>query len=503
MSASSCVPQHALPGLRRPRWRTAVLALATLVTGAAAAVAAAPAAAAITDCTALNAPIRQVVNPTTTANLLTPWASEATGAISSYGFTTDLGAPFNAATVTQTGLSPVRRFYKAASSDFAWAIAGSSAASSLVGEGYADQGTNFFASPAAVGTCSAPVLAMVRSGHRRYALPDGEAALLAQGWLREGIAFHVRPALAPPPPPSGSVFSFAVIPDTQNEVLNTSDQRMPQRVSWLRTNAAQLGLKWVLHVGDLQNWDTADHIQFATNSAWLAPLGTSGIPYAAAIGNHDTAAVCPGGSACPGQNTNLALRNTTTWNTYYPPTRFGYEAVYQTGKSDNGYRTFTAGGLNWLVLTVELWPRTEVITWAKNVVATHPTHNVILLTHAFLEADGSLSTSQGGYGANSPATLWAALDDYPNVVMTFSGHVGASAQRTLSGVDGHPNVAYLTCFHDAYLNPTRIVTVDTTNNTIRTEIRANWDKSKPAGQQSIDYVYPGSATMVSGLRWVR
>ena len=40
---------------------------------------------------------------------------------------------------------------------------------------------------------------------------------------------------------------------------------------------------------------------------------------------------------------------------------------------------------------------------------------MIVVTHAFLEANGGLSTSNGGYGSNSPATLWNALDDYPNV----------------------------------------------------------------------------------------
>ena len=55
----------------------------------------------------------------------------------------------------------------------------------------------------------------------------------------------------------------------------------------------------------------------------------------------------------------------------------------------------------------------QVVSWAKDVVASHPHDNVIVLTHSFLEADGSVSTSNGGYGATAPSTLWAALDDYP------------------------------------------------------------------------------------------
>ena len=102
------------------------------------------------------------------------------------------------------------------------------------------------------------------------------------------------------------------------------------------------------------------------------------------------------------------------------------DSVFEAGKSENGYRTFEAGGLNWLVLDLELWARPQVITWAKDVVASHPKHNVIVLTHAFLDADGSVSTSNGGYGATAPSTLWDALDDYPNVVMIFSGRRGFS-----------------------------------------------------------------------------
>ncbi len=245
-----------------------------------------------------------------------------------------------------------------------------------------------------------------------------------------------------PSPGADTTFSFAVVPDTQNETY-AGEVRTQERVEWLLANRGSLDLRWVLHSGDVHNWDTPDHDQYVAMSSWLRPLDTAGMPWVFTPGNHDTAAVCPGGSACPGQDASVALRNTATWNAYYPPARFGLQGVFEAGKSDNGWRAFSAGGKQWLVLSLELWPRTAVINWAKTVVANHPHHNVIVVTHMFLDGTGQISGGNGGYGANSPATLWNALDDYPNVVMTFSGHVGRAANTSRTAPDGHRVAMYL------------------------------------------------------------
>ncbi len=298
--------------------------------------------------------------------------------------------------------------------------------------------------------------------------------------------------------PVDTRFSFVVMPDTQNEVY-AGEVRMQERVDWLLAHRRRLDMRWVLHSGDVHNWDTADHAQFAAMSSWLRPLETAGVPMVLTTGNHDTAAVCPGGSACPGQDTSVALRNTSTWNYYYPPARFRLNGVYQAGKSENGWRAFSAGGKRWLALSLELYPRTAVIKWAKQVVANHPHHNVIVVTHHFLDHPGHVSTSNGGYGANSPATLWNALDDYRNVVMTFSGHMGQAANGTLTAPDGHRVATFLQTFHDPTYNPTRIVTVDTAARTISTKIVANWNRTL---RQNVNYEYTAYRTTITGMRYV-
>lgn len=464
-----------------------------------------PSAAAAEICSALSAPVIQVAKESSGSSLLTVWASEADAA-SIYGFTTDLGVPFTASMVDATELTPVHRLYNPATYDFWWALEDSSTYASAVKDGYRDHGVGFYASATPISGCTGPLLTFTRGTKHRIASDASTPRLLAEGWAKSDIAFHAPlgatdPEVDPEPDSDGT-FSFAVIPDTQNEVGNT-DPRMAKRVSWLAATKAKHDVRWVLQSGDLQSWDTADHYQFANMSSRLEPLAAAGLPLIAVPGNHDTAAVCPGGAACPGANTKVTLRDTSTWDSFYPPSRFGLEGVYQQGSSANGYRTFMANGHRWLVLSIELWPRTEVIAWAREVVAAHPLDNVIVLTHAFLEGNGSVGTTNGGYGANSPTILWSALDDFPNVVMFFSGHVGDAATRTLTAADGHKVVAYLQTFHHPSSNPTRLVTVDTANGTLTSEIRLSYDRSLPEGERDVDQVLTQYSSTISGMRWVK
>jgi hypothetical protein len=225
-------------------------------------------------------------------------------------------------------------------------------------------------------------------------------------------------------------FTLAVIPDSQQEVLRSDDDRLAKRMEWLAANREALNLKMVLHVGDLLNWDTPDHIQYERASAAMAVLDKAAIPYVTALGNHDTAATTNGGSAAPGKvNTNL--RNTSTYNTYFPLARFkALGGMYEPGRIDNAWHTFSAGGLDWLVLNLDLWARTGAVAWARTVLQEHTNHNVIVLTHSHLNGRGAIEQTKGGYGDNSPQYVFdQLLKECANVQMVFSGHVGSHGYR--------------------------------------------------------------------------
>ncbi|WP_244237388.1 metallophosphoesterase [Corallococcus llansteffanensis] len=446
------------------------------------------------DCAALSAPVYHRIKASTGDSLYTHNANEAANAATTYGYTDDRGVAFKAATITGTGLSPVYRIYSPSRGEHFWTLDATEKQDLVSTGGYTtDEGVGFYASKTA-DPCLVPVYRYSNTTLRkhRFAITAAErSSLSAAGWVDEGIKLYAAPTT---PAPVDTKFTFVVIPDTQNEVVSNSTL-IDHRMQWLVDNRSALDLRFVTQTGDMMNWDTPDHIQYVRASNALKKLDDARIPYALAIGNHDSAATCPGGSACPG-NVNANLRNTTTFNTYFPVSRFqALAGVYETGKCDNAYHTFTAGGLNWLVLNLELWARTGAVDWAKTVIAAHPRHNVIVITHSHQTSSGGIEQGNGGYGNNSPQYVFNnALKLYPNVKFIFSGHVGSAAYSEVTGDQGNKIYQLLTTYHDASTNPTRLIEVDTAANTFSTRVYSPYTNAEKAD---------GSKFTISNVSWVR
>jgi Calcineurin-like phosphoesterase len=449
-------------------------------------------------CDSFNGDLFQAVNPQRHTNLLSRSASEIAGA-ARFGFTENRGVLARVAENAEAGLTPVYRMYK--SGDFVWAAEGTDV-SDLIGDGYARQFVEFFAATNQV-DCLTAVLRLERDGVHRMAAAGEVDQLVGDGWRREKTAFYAAvdtdteppPPPPPPPPPSGDTkFSIAIIPDTQNEVVNAGDTRMRNRSVWLANNKASLDLRYAMHIGDLVNWGHVVPAQFDKASAEMRPLEAA-VPWAGAVGNHDTAAVCVGGSACPGANTSVTVRNTTAFNRSFPVSRFGnVKGTYEPNKIDNAYATFRAGDVDWIALTLELWPRAGAVAWANEVVRTHPNHNVVVVTHAYLNGDGSIGGSNGGYGATSPQYLYDNLIKvHPNIKLVLSGHTGQAAARIDTGTNGNKVLSLLQTYHSPNTNPVRLVEIDTAAGTVTSRVYAPLTNT----------TYAGDATSTTGMRFVK
>lgn len=476
------------PSTRPARVRSAVAAGAVglLTITAAALVPASTAVAAPTtapSCSDLDDPVYTVVKPANRASLTTPWRGEADKAADA-GYTDDQGLSFYASTVPAPGLVPVHRMYRSDPQDYIFTRSATELVSAAQRYDYADQGVTFYVSR--VGSeCLRPVERFRKgSSHRLAASAAEQAALEEAGWDYENVAFYAVPADGAEEPPTtpvrpptptpapGGAFSFAVIPDTQNEVLLSGDRRLTNRNQWL---VQQKDLAFVAQTGDLVNWDTPDHRQMAMAKESMDVLEDAGVPYTVSVGNHDTMATGIGGSARDPRNTYALQRDTTTLNTYFKASDFGAVAgAYEPGKVDNVYTTHTAGGLRWMVLSLEFCPRPGAVAWAKKVVAAHPDHNVLISTHSYQNGGGGIDGSNQGYGDTSGQELFDELvSQYPNVKMVFSGHVGlASRARVDTGRNGNKIYSFLTTMHDGVTNPVRMFDVDPAEGTVRTRIYA-------------------------------
>lgn len=485
---SRCAPRRRSRSARR--LGTVGIAVALATTGVVvAAPAASPSAAGVSDvgCSAMTTPVYGRGNPQSSNLLLTLSSAEATEATGKYGFTTDRGVMFLASPTPAAGLVAVHRLQSSATGAFRYTT------DSEVPEGWVDRKADFYVADTARG-CAAAMRVYSRGDDRFYANSKGDQDRAVAGqWQDDGVAFYAKRQSY-----RDTHFSFAVLPDTQEETNNQYDTRFQNRTAWLASQRADLDLRWALHTGDVTNWGWVAPHQYSTASEAMTNLERAGIPYALTVGNHDTRVVGwdghggYGGSAyvynpeCrqrfgDGCDSRTLLRQTQEFNEVFSAKRYGNVRGTQTeGTVDNYWTSYMAGGKRWLVVTLELWPRPEMVTWAQQVVASHPHANVIVQTHHYLMKDGTIGEKDGGYGDTSPSYLEKNLiSQYPNIKLVVSGHLAQSAHRvdtysvrTSSGTVSNKVVSLMGTFHAAAPdNPVQIVDVDTAAGTLASTFR--------------------------------
>lgn len=250
---------------------------------------------------------------------------------------------------------------------------------------------------------------------------------------------------------SGS-WTLAVLPDTQ-VYAEFYPQHFTAQTQWIASHAASHNIKYVLHEGDVTEHNNT--VEFDRAFASMNVLNGV-VPYAIAPGNHDY-----------GPNGFSANRDSL----FNSPAYFGPGSYYanqssiggffEAGKTDNSYHTFQAGGQKWLVLALEWGPRDSVVAWANQVVADHPDHLAMLVTHAYMYYDETRydwatkgSTQQWnpnsypmanlpGETVNDGEKLWNNLvSKHENFRLVFNGHVLGDGTGFLSSVGDHGNVVH-------------------------------------------------------------
>jgi hypothetical protein len=235
---------------------------------------------------------------------------------------------------------------------------------------------------------------------------------------------------------SAQKFTIPVIPDTQENVTRKRGVFFSQ-IEWIAAKADSMKTPIALHVGDLVNFDNFDQWELA--SVGMRILDRANVPYAIALGNHDTGAVGEfSGSAAPG-DVNVNLRNTQKFNYFFPVNRFPLQkGRFENNKSDNSYYTFRAGDVDWIVVTLEFCAREEAAQWMDKVLKEHPDHNAIILTHYHLTGRGGIAPNNAGYGDMKVTDIFEQyIKPNKNVLLVLSGHTVWSAWKIDQGTQGN------------------------------------------------------------------
>ena len=301
---------------------------------------------------------------------------------------------------------------------------------------------------------------------------------------------------------SGSTtFSIVSMPDTQFEInkeAKSGDKKVYNNMKWIVNNKAESksNVQVVVGPGDLTNagdpTDSKVKKMFATVSKDYGLLDAANIPYSITNGNHDTDATCtdPGNSYgaryCYSDKAKSTekLHVATMFNKTFTTSRAGLKGLTlrKAGEIQNSYRVFRVRNTNWLVLAIEFYPRAAVFKWAQQVVASHPTYNVVVVTHGYMGKNinvigkGIDSYCAKNGDCTEPETIQSdLLLKYSNVKMLFSGHVTTWSTRIdTAKSSGNKVVQFKTTVHAcvgniACTNPMRIVKIDLEKNTLTSQ----------------------------------
>jgi hypothetical protein len=262
-------------------------------------------------------------------------------------------------------------------------------------------------------------------------------------------------------------WTLVLMPDTQH-YSETWPDHFTAQTEWIRDHATALNIKYVLHEGDIVNvpGSTGQWVNARTSLDIL----NGHVPYALAPGNHDygisgSARTTLFDNGVAGQNyfgagTPYAAQPSIGNSPQGPALGGGFYTGDGPGKTDNSWHTFNANGQDWIVVALEYGPRNQVVAWADQVIAAHPNHNAILVTHAYMYFDDTIydwvakgntqswSPHYSGFQSLPGATndgqeLWdKVVKKHENFKFVFNGHVLSDGTGKRATVGDNGNVVH-------------------------------------------------------------
>lgn len=210
-------------------------------------------------------------------------------------------------------------------------------------------------------------------------------------------------------------FVIVALPDTQHYVYASYHEIFTSQTQWIANmkNDSIMNIVFVTHEGDIVNtWNDQTQWDYANISMSLLD---GVVPYGVSPGNHDM---------------DTYDRSAPLYNNTFPYTRYQEEYWYG-GHCDNetdlannnNYQLISAGGVDLIILQLEYYPRSEVITWADGILKANADRIAIITTHAYLDVDGTRLSQGDG--------IWNTLvQGNDNLCLVLCGHMHSEARST-------------------------------------------------------------------------
>jgi hypothetical protein len=212
-------------------------------------------------------------------------------------------------------------------------------------------------------------------------------------------------------------FTFAWESDTQYYNANYDNDGYYQHQAnihdWLLKTRNAMNIQYLFHTGDIvdnaeipEQWERADE--------QYKKLDDAKFPYGVLAGNHDV---------------DHKSEDYVNYSKHFGASRYSSNPWYGGSLKDNRghYDLISAGGIDFIVVSVGWGVEDDEIDWMNQVLAQYPDRVAILNFHEYLLASG-------GLGLVPQDIYKRVVVPNDNVKMVFSGHYH-SAQKTVSRID--------------------------------------------------------------------
>jgi hypothetical protein len=216
---------------------------------------------------------------------------------------------------------------------------------------------------------------------------------------------------------SGVRFTIIVLPDTQY-YSQSYPAIFSNQTQWIVDNVADMNILFVLHEGDIVNNDITAQWVIANGSMSLLD---GYVPWAVLPGNHD------------GTNVGTPSENLNNYNTYFPYSQFSGETWYGGAYNNintNSFALFSSEEDDYIIFSFQYHPSDAILAWANTTIAAHPDRRVIVVTHDYLDTDGT-RTTEGNHIWNKFVSHHA-----DQIFLVLCGHMHGEARRQ-DTVNGH------------------------------------------------------------------
>ena len=249
-------------------------------------------------------------------------------------------------------------------------------------------------------------------------------------------------------------FTLIVLPDTQGyaDVRHKETQkhwpsigdqrsRFFKQTEWIKENKQKRNIVMAVHVGDITQTQHDEEWKIA-NAAFKTI--DNHVPYILCSGNHDM--------GYSPEHRKTGYSRASRFGAFFPPSRFTKNPLYgahfgeneslhfrEEGEIENYYLFLEAGGMKFLVLTLEFKPRDQSLAWASKVVAEHPERRTIIVTHSYLAKNKGQLSGDDKYPVqgNSGESTWEKfVCQHKNIFLVLSGHASEN-RRTSQGEHGN------------------------------------------------------------------